>query len=154
VDYYNRNTSSLIKKANALSAQQQYDEALALLSTYPESLSGYSEVAKTIGEIFSKSQSKYCGEIMQSARAAYATRDFASASEIVSMINPQSSCAAEARQLLAQIKRDTDKEYRDQIATERERMQASERVRTASIRAARDIATAYYKRQTHYVWFW
>lgn len=165
VDYYNCNTSSLIKKANALSAQQQYDEALALLSTYPESLSGYSEVAKTIGEIFSKSQSKYCGEIMQSARAAYATRDFASASEIVSMINPQSRCAAEARQLLAQIKRDTDKEYRDQIATEREqfrtqaalereRMQASERVRTASIRAARDIATAYYKRQTHYVWFW
>lgn len=164
-DYYNNNTSSLIRKANTLASQQQYDEALALLSTYPESLNEYPLISKTITDIFRKSQSKYCGELMQAARAAYSQRDFVSASDIAAMINPQSSCSSEAKQLLAQIKRDSDKEYNNQVeiereryrteaALERERIRSNERVRTTSIKAVRDIATAYYKRQTRYVWFW
>lgn len=164
-EYYSNNTSSLIGKAKTLASQQQYDEALALLSTYPESLSGYPLISNAITDIFNKSQSKYCGELMQAARAAYAQRDFTSASDIAAMINPQSSCASEAKQLLAQVKRDSDKEYNDQVALqreemrtqasiERERIQANERMRTASIKAVRDIATAYYKRQVNYVWFW
>lgn len=35
-DYYKVNTSTIITKANALASQRKYDEALALLATYPE----------------------------------------------------------------------------------------------------------------------
>lgn len=165
VEYYANNTSTLIAKANNLAARQLYDEALALLSTYPESLSGYTQIATAMDAIFKKSQTKYCSEIMQSARAAYAQRDFAMAADIASTINSQSSCAAEAKELLAQIKHDVDKEhndevamqreqYRDKVAMEHERIKANEREKTAASQAAAEIAKAYYQRQTQYIYFW
>ena len=165
IDYYDKNTSSLIAKANSLATQQEYDEALALLSTYPETLSGYPKVSVAISEIFKKSQTKYCSEIMQAARAAYAQRDFAGAAEIAASINSGSSCASEAKQFLAQVKRDSDREYNDQlamereknrnqVALERERIRSNERVHTATTNAAKEIAKAYYQRQTRYVYFW
>ena len=154
VDFYNKNTSTLITKANTLAAQQEYDEALALLSTYPESLNGYTIVAQTMKSIFQQCQDKYCREIILSARAAYAQRDFSTAAEIAASINAQSSCIGEAKQLLAQIKRDSDKEYNDKMALEREQIRSNERMHSATMNAARDIAKAYYKRQTYYIYWW
>lgn len=165
IEYYKKNTSTIIAKAKTLASQQAYDEALAWLSTYPESLSGYQQVATTIKDIFTQSQTKYCNEILQAARAAYAKRDFIEAADIAASINPQSNCADEAKLLLARIKRDSDKEYndklaterelhRDQVALEREHMQSQERMHSASMDAARDIAKSYYQRQTRYIYFW
>lgn len=165
VDFYDKNTSTLVNKAKTLAVQEEYDEALALLSTYPESLKGYTVVAATMKNIFQQSQSKYCKEIMLAARAAYAQRDFEGASEIAASINSQSSCSAEAKQLLAQIKRTNDKEYNDrmafereqyrsQVALEREQIRANERMHSATMNAARDIAKSYYRRQRTFVYYW
>lgn len=165
VEYYKTNTNMLITKANTLASQQQYDEAIALLDTYPEFLSDYNRVASTIKSIFKQSQTKYCSEILQSARAAYARRDYDEAAEIASCIDITSSCGAEAKSLLASIKRGNDQVYNDEISYRNERMRAQERmatekmksqerITTATIRAARDVAKAYYGRQTNYVYIW
>ena len=152
--YYQANTAAIIAKANTLAKQQQYDEAMALLASYPESLSGYTQVSAAITAIFRKSQTLYCTQLMQAARSAYAQRDFSTATSILAMVDVSSSCATEAGSLQAAIKHDTDAVYNNKIAIERERLQAKERLATATIQAARDVAVAYCKRQKEYVFFW
>ena len=88
------------------------------------------------------------------ARSAYAQRDMTTASELLSLIDATSDCAIDARKLQQAIKRDADNVYNNEIALERESRQAKERIATASINAARDVAVAYCKRQTKYVFFW
>ncbi len=152
-DYYRDNTTALITNANTLASQQLFDEALALLSTYPESLPGYTKVADAMTSIFKKCQTQYCSQILLSAQAAYSNHDYAEAAELVSMIDAQSSCASQAQTLLGSIKKGMDKQYSDQIEMEKEKMRSEERIKTAQIRAIKDIAIAYFNRQTTYVFF-
>lgn len=154
ITYYRNNTSSLITKAKTLANQQQYDEDLATLSSYPESLSGYPQVAATIASIFKQSQTKYCSEILQAARAAYAQRDYEGAAELASTIDATSSCGSEAKALLSSIRKGAEQEYKNQLEMERQERLSNERVATATINAARDVAVAYYKRQNNYIFFW
>ena len=154
VSYYRSNTAALIAKANTLASQQQFDEALATLSSYPESLAGYPQVATAISAIFKKAQTQYCNEILLAARAAYAERDFEGAAGLASTIDGTSSCASEAKALLKSIKNSADQVYRDQVNAERQERLSKERVATATIRAARDVAVAYYKRQNNYIFYW
>ncbi len=153
-DYYRNNTGTLITKASTLASQQLFDEALALLSTYPESLPGYTKVADTMTSIFKKCQLQYCSQILLSAQAAYSNYDYAQAAELVSMIDAQSSCAAQAQTLLGSIKKEMDKQYSNQIEMEKEKIRSDERIKSAQITAIKDIAVAYCKRQTEYVFFW
>jgi len=154
MSYYRNNTAALIAKANTLANQQQYDEALATLSSYPESLADYPKVATAITAIFKKAQTQYCSEILQAARAAFAQRDFEGAANIASTIDATSSCATEAKALLESIKRSTDKQYNNEVEAQRQKVMTRERIATATIKAARDVAVAYYKRQNNYVFFW
>lgn len=150
-EYYNNNSGVLISKANTLASQQLFDEALALLSTYPESLSGYPQVSNTMSSIFKKSQTQYCSQILLSAQAAYSKQDLEEVVALVSTIDAQSSCAKEAKDLLNSVKKDLDKQYNDAMAMEKEKIRSNERIKSAEIKAIKDIATAYFKRQTNYV---
>ena len=118
-DYYRNNTIALITKANTLASQQLFDEALALLSTYPESLSEYTKVSNAMASIFKKYQTQHCSQILLSAQAAYSKHDYTEAAELVSLIDAQSSCAAQAKALLEAIKKSMDKQYNDIIAMEK-----------------------------------
>jgi hypothetical protein len=37
---------------------------------------------------------------------------------------------------------------------EKEKIRSDERIKSAQIKAIKDIATAYFKRQTEYIFFW
>lgn len=157
-DYYKVNTATIITKANALASQRRYDEALALLATYPEALSGYPEVAAAMSSIFQQSLTMYCSEILMSAQAAYARRDFAAAADQLALIDAQSSCAPEAKTLLAKVKQELDKERAEELAMQREEMREAANLKKEKIRsekakaeAAAKIIAAYFKSQTKYV---
>lgn len=151
LEYYRDNTSVLITKANMFAKQQLYDEAIATLASYPESLAGYPQIANIIIEIFRMAQTKYCKEIMQTAMAAYSQLDFENAAELASSIDVTSSCASEAKKLLEEIKQSIDKQYNYQIETERQQRMSKERIATLTINAARDVAVEYYKSQNNYI---
>lgn len=153
-DYYRNNTTVLITQANTLASQQLFDEALALLSTYPKSLPAYTEVSNAMTTIFKKYQTQYCSQILLSAQAAYSRHDYTEATELASIIDSQSSCAEQAKALLKAIKKDMDKQYNDIIAMEKEKIRSEERIKSAQINMIKDIATAYFKRQTEYIFFW
>lgn len=153
-DYYRNNTVALITKANTLASQQLFDEALALLSTYPESLPEYTKISNAMTSIFKKCQTQYCSQILLSAQAAYSKHDYVEAAELISMIDAQSSCAEQAKILLNSIKKGMDKQYSDIVAMEKEKIRSDEYIKSAEIKAIKDIATAYFQRQTEYVFFW
>lgn len=153
-DYYRTSVSSLIAKANTLSAQQQYDEAIALLATYPESLSGYPQVSAAIRNIYQKYLTQNCEEIMMMARAEYAKRNYDRAADLAASIDPSCSCFSNAKSLLSSIKNSNDAVYQNEINERRESRKSRERVATAAINAARDVAVTYFKRKTNYLFFW
>lgn len=154
IDYYNNNTIAIINKANNLAVQQCYDQALALLSTYPESLSGYKQVSSAIYSIFKKCQTHYCNRLLISAQAAYSKSDYEMAAEIISLIDPESSCASEAKALLKTIKKSLDKAYNDAIQLEKDKIKSEEKMTLARINAIKDVVVAYFEQQTEYVFFW
>lgn len=152
-NYYKENTTALITKANTLASRQMFDEALALLATYPESLPGYAQVSDAMTSIFKKCQTQYCSQILLLAQAAYSKQAYVEAAELVSMIDAQSSCITQAKSLLNLIKRDMDKLHDEAVFIEKEKIRSEERIKAAQITAIKDIATAYFKRQTEYVFF-
>lgn len=152
--YYHNNTTSLITKANTLVNRRQYDEALAVLSSYPESLPGYTQVSDAINSILRKAQTEYCSEILQAAKAAYATRNFEEAANIASVIDITGSCGPEAEALLDSIRQQVELQHTNNMKTEQQRAKSEERITMATIHAARDIAVAYYKRCNNYIFFW
>ena len=153
-DYYKNNTDALIAKANTLASQQMFDEALALLSTFPESLPEYVNVSNVMISIFKKCQDQYCNQVLMSAQAAYSKQDYTGAAELASMVDAQSSCASQAKALLNSIKKDMDKQYKDAVELEKEKIRSNEQIKTVQINAIKDIATAYFQRQTEYIFFW
>lgn len=154
VKYYQDNTNVFINKAKSLASQQKFEEALTLLSTYPEYLSEYKFISATISSIFKQYQSLCCDQILMLAQAAYSQQDYVTAADLVSSIDAQSSCSQEAKSLLVSIKRNLDKAYDDNLALQREANLSNERIQKAQIKAIRDIAVSYYKSQTRYVFFW
>ena len=89
-----------------MASQQLFDEALALLSTYPESLSEYTKSFKCNGFHISKNtRHNIVVKFLLSAQAAYSKHDYTEAAELVSLIDAQSSCAAQAKALLEAIKK-------------------------------------------------
>ena len=153
-DYYRNNSSTLINKANTLCAQQQYGEAIALLSTYPESLANYPQVSAAIQKIYQQYLTQNCEEIMIMARAEYAKRNFDKAADIAASIDPSCSCFNSAKALLSSIKKDNDAVYKNEMEVNREERKSKERMLTATINAAKDVAIAYFKREKNYLFFW
>ncbi|WP_299339345.1 hypothetical protein [uncultured Prevotella sp.] len=153
-DYYRNNASTLINKANTLCAQQQYGEAIALLCTYPESLANYPQVSAAIQKIYQQYLTQNCEEIMIMARAEYAKRNFDKAADIAASIAPSCSCFNSAKALLSSIKKDNDAVYKNGIEANREERKSKERMLTATINAAKDVAIAYFKREKNYLFFW
>lgn len=152
--YYKSNTNTIISKANSLATQQKYDEALAILSTYPESLPDYGKIEKVMSQIFKQSQTQYCKQLLLAAQTAFSQQDYDTSAEYIAMIDAQSDCAGQAKALLQEIAKKKDKQYNDMIALQREQMQSEERITKIKINAIKDIATAYYKRQQNYVFLW
>ena len=153
-DYNSNNYENLINKANTLCAQQPYGEAIALLTTFPESLADYSQVSAALQNIYQQYLTQNCEEIMMMAQAEYAKRNFDKAADLAASVDPSCSCFNSAKFLLSSIKKDNDKVYQNEIENQREELRTRERIATATINAARDVAVAYFKRESNYVFFW
>ena len=152
--YYKSKTSAIIAKASTLASQQKYDEAFAILSSYPESFPGYQQISATIVDIFKTAQTQYCSQILQEARSYYANRDFETAAYLLAMIDANSNCKQDVEKLQSAIKHDVDGVYTNEINEEKERRKSNERIAKATINTAKDIAVAYYQRHPEYIFFW
>ncbi len=143
--YYEENTNTIIQKAQNFALTKQYEAALALLSSYPTSASGYVAVSKTLTAIYGQYQNSVCTQVLQQARTAYSLGNYAEAASYLQQIDMQSSCAKEAQALCQKIKASRDAEDARELATLERIYNNQIDLEKQRIKAIRDVAVAYYK---------
>lgn len=148
IQYYETKCSDIIKKSDALVKMQQFEEALGLLMSVPDAVSCRNQVQVKAIEAYKGFQKKNCAKQIQLARNTLATNDYSGTLNILSEIDPASSCFKESQALAksaetkvnAEEKKQWDfemKQYNDTISLEKQR-----------VNAIKDIAVSYYKSQT------
>lgn len=149
-NYYENNTQNIITKARTLSGVQQYDEALALLASYPETLPKYKLVATATMEIYAQYQKKACRDIIQKANGAYAVGNYDEAVQWLNEVDMSSPCANDASVLTSNIKKSITTEQAQAIALYEKQMKSEESIEKQRLKTIENIAIGYYKNQPDY----
>lgn len=147
IEYYNNNCSNIIKQASALEAQNQFEEALILLTNVPEASTCFNKVKAKIGALYKKAIDRDCKQKLAEASAIWAAnQDIDAANEagaILSTVEPQGSCYGQVKSLYAKIaarvKDLSDRDWKYQLKVLD--------LKKSAIKAARDVGVAYGKNQ-------
>ncbi len=151
IDYYNTNCKQIIKKAQALEVQNNFTQALIVLTNVPETSDCFNNVKSKIKPLYIKAINRDCNIKLNRARSVWAAnQDIESANlagEILSTIEPSSACFVQVKALHSKItKRVKDLGDRDWNYA----LKALE-VEVNAIEAARAIGVAYGKNQPDHV---
>lgn len=150
ISYYKDNTKVLQTKASTLAKMGNYNEAIALLSSYPTGLSDYTEVAETMKEIYDQYQQHSCAQLMQQARGAYSIGNYDECIALLNEIDMSSPCASDARALANKVRTAVNAEKAQEIALYQESMRTVAEIEKRRIQAEENAAIAYYKNQPKY----
>lgn len=147
VDYYNNNCDLILSKVSMLETQQEFDEALYLLSTVPEVSTCFSKASKLIKSIYKKAIDRDCKLRLAEANGIWTSnQDINAANEaasILAQIEPSASCFRDVKSLFSKISSrvkdlsDRDWNYKLKVLD----------LKKSEIQAARDIGTAYGNNQ-------
>lgn len=155
VDYYNMHGEEILKRAQALANNQDYDAAMWELSCIPEACgSFYSRACDMMVSIYNKQIAEEGSSMLAEARAIWnAGQDREAADKagaILASINPKSPAFAAAQQLhsqiAARIKTIDDREWRYTMQEQSNEHDLAK----AQVLAARDVAVAYASHQPVY----
>lgn len=168
VDYYNSNYQSILAQANAAMNQRNYDEAIYYAATIPECCVGFEQAQNLMVKSYRSNRDYQSAQLLAQAKAAWAENPDSygagEAGRYLSQIDPSSSSAAAADALAKEMTARTQKQwdfeniqkYKDNLALQKQRIDADASIRKESIRAARDISVAYAKSRPkvvhHYNW--
>ena len=141
--YYETNCTALLRKAEALAAQQQYQAALAELACFPASLPSYAKVAPVMTSIYKRYRNAQCAQLIQQAKGCIALKDYSGAIEYLAAIDPETQCKTECTQLL-DAKRQVDKEEAEAIDRKFRVFDSLIGLEKQRITSIQDIAKAYY----------
>ena len=146
-EYYKTNLPAIRTKAKTLASQQRYDEALALLMSFPEELQGYSSVANDASQIYMQYMNHSCSSLLNEAKARMSLNDYDGAISILMQIVPACQCAKESEKLMKSIQQEID----NAIAYERKmklyQMRQNADLKKQRIQAITEIAKAYFNRK-------
>ena len=145
IAYYESKCQDIITKSESLVKMQDYEQALGLLMTVPEEVSCYSKVQEKSIEAYKTYQNQKCKVQIQEAKTQLASNNYNYALQILSQIDPSTSCFKESQTLVTNLATKVDAEekkqwdlemkvYNDDVALEKQR-----------INAIKDVAVAYYK---------
>lgn len=151
IEYYNNNCSLILKKAAALEAQNEFEEALVVLTNVPEASTCFNKVKSKIAILYKKSIDRDCKQKLAEASAIWsANQNIDAANEagaILSTVEPQGACYGQVKSLYAKIaarvKDLSDRGWKYQLKVLD--------LKKTAIRAARDVGVAYGKNQPNNV---
>lgn len=144
VEYYNSKCDFIIKEAQTLAGQNEFEEAIFKLTSVPEVCKGcYDKCMDAVAPIYQKQINRDCKIKLQEAQGIWSANQDANAAEnagsLLAKIDPQASCYSEvkllSKKIEAKIKQIDDREWKYAL---KEQAQESER-----IKAYRDIGVAY-----------
>lgn len=143
LDYYNKNYQTLLKKAQAAAAVNEYGEALYYVATIPECCDGYDQAYALMGQLFTEKLAREGKQLLQLAQAVYyadpSAEGAAKAMQYLALIDPSSPVQGEAATLAQEIKKNTKSDYdfenrekyKDAVALEKDRIAAARAVGVA-----------------------
>ncbi len=147
IEYYNTNCGNILKQAAALEAQNEFEEALVVLTNVPEASTCFNKVKSKIAVLYKKSIDRDCKQKLAEASAIWAAnQDINAANEagnILSSVEPQGACYGQVKSLYAKIaarvKDLSDRDWKYQLKVLD--------LKKSAIKAARDVGVAYGKNQ-------
>lgn len=147
IRYYTGNQKAILAKAKALASSKQYEEAIALLYTYPSAIEGSSVMLAEAVNVYKQYQDAICSQWIQKAQGAIALQDYMNAIELLSQIDSESRCRKEAISLIDQVKMkiQDDIEKQERLAQKEQEMLIN--LEKHRIDAIKEIAVAYCKNQ-------
>lgn len=143
LDYYNKNYSNILKKAQRAASVNEYGEALYYVMSIPECCNGYGEAMSLLNQLFTEKLAREGKQLLQLAQSVYyadpSSRGAAEAMRYLAMIDPDSPVQGEAGKLAAEIKKNTKSDYdfetrqkyKDAISLEKDRIAAGRAIGVA-----------------------
>jgi len=132
--YYNENCTNILTKADNLYAKQDYEQAISLLQSIPETGNNcYAEAQSNALEYYKGYQTKLCKENITKAKSEIAIKNYENALSLLNMIDGNSNCHSEVERLINQISDKVEKAEKSELDLENKR-----------IDAIKEIAKAYY----------
>lgn len=159
-DYYETECDNLMDRARSLTQAQLFDQAFGLTMSVPTAAPAcYGRAQMAVEAVFEAYRAQRCSEQVQAAHAAAARNDYARALAVLANVDPRSDCHADAAALVRTVSGEVDardrryyeaaqEAYRKAARLASERLQADAGLRRERLRAARDVARAYYAHRT------
>lgn len=144
MNYYEQNKNTLFTRASTLASTGEYEQAIAMLSSYPAQVSGYDEAQSLISKIYTQYINENAVRILTEAHAAYAIRDYERAVNLASQIDSSSSHYKEAKSIIDQVRSTITKEQNAENERAMKALQTAADVENNRINAAASVARAYY----------
>jgi hypothetical protein len=130
-EYYARNCDAVIADGRAQAGAGDVGRAMAVLLSVPrESAACHEKASEVAVGLYAQMQERECQTRLRTARGESAANHYVAAVDALEGIDPSSSCAREADQLLAQIAREVDRNAERALQT-----------RLAELRGRRDAIT-------------
>ena len=142
IEYYDHEADNIIKKAQFLCKQKQYDEAMSLITLIPQQSKRYEDALNAGLEIYQAYLDNACNVNLAAARQAWAAQQnamgAAAAGEYLQNILPDAGCYEEAMALYKEIKAKVlddwkfeMKKYQDGVDIEKQRIDAMRQIGVA-----------------------
>lgn len=158
ISYYDTNYPTIIKQAELLSKQLQYDEAMFLLTAIPECSIGYDMGMKAAEVVYQKYIDDTCLENINEAKSIWITTQdeygARKALEHIVLISPESKCYAESvalsNEMKLKVKADQDlekKREQQQLDFERKKHKDKQELEKQRIAAYKAVSIEYAKKQ-------
>jgi len=152
IEYYNDNCDLILKEAEGMATQNEYDQALATLASVPEVTKDcFNKAQDKIGSVYQAKINRECDILLNQATNAWNSgQDLAAAQEATELLNqiePESACYAKVKSLSRTIKagvKDVNNKEWQLINKQLESITQIEKNRLAN---SREIALAYAKNQ-------
>ena len=147
IDYYNANCGLMIKKAQALESQNEFEQALIVMTSVPEASTCFSTIKSKIKPLYIKTINRDCTIKLSEASAIWAAnQDINAANDaagLLATIEPSAACFGQVKTLYSKIAArvkelgDRDWNYALKVLE----------VQADTVKAARDVGIAYGENQ-------
>ena len=157
LSYYNDSCDFILKEAETLVAQEEYDKALYSLMSIPkETKDCYYKAQDLIKEIYTKKVNSDCEALLNMAKIAWTSgQNYEAANKAgvyLSMLSPKAKCYNEAKKLIKTmekgVKENNDKEWK--FIENQQKYNAE--VDKNKLMAAKEVAIAYANHQPQMVY--
>lgn len=145
IKFYTLNCSRILDDADAAIKMQQYQKAIGLLYSIPKEVSGcYKNIQEKQIVAYEGYLKNQCTEGITKVKASMARKDYNSALDHLSTINPQSSCYGEALSLISTVENKIDAQDKLRLEEAKERRKENLDWEREKLKSMTEIAKAYY----------